>query len=246
MAFQLLVNTGAVGGTTLEDASTIKTGSNLQHILAGPRNQIVKANAATSHTVKVNVDFRQITHFVLTNADLFKNGVNAQQISLQYGSGPTTDSTTAVGSMTLVGIKGQDWVRTFSQTSTSFSAKFDHTASSETWYGKVFFSDAFDFGVPPQLIQSETRFERVRPLLGHRKYMTEHVIGLGFANLSQATVAAFRRLPLHHPFFIYDSSSDLWTHKLEHVVIADPWKESRQLDGKYQLIITVRRLRHYD
>jgi hypothetical protein len=246
MGFLILPNSVALSATTLEDSAAIQSGSNLTHIMAGPRNQIVKGTAGTSHTVKYNCTFREVTHAVLTNANLFKNGVNATQISLQYGSGPSVDSTTAVGSMTLVGIKSQDWVKTFPRTDTAFSVKYEHSSSSETWYGKIYLADDFSFGVPPQIVQSESRLERVRPLLGHRKYMTEHVIGMAFANLSQATVAAFRALPLYHPFFIYDENADLWEHKLEHVIIADPWKESRQLDGTYQLQLTVRRLRHYD
>lgn len=245
MGFLFLTNTVAATATTLEDSAAIKSGSDLTHIIAGPRDQIVKGVAGTSHTVKYNCTSTEVTHAVITNANLFKSGNNATQILLQYGATPTTDSTTAIASMSLVGPKSQDWVKTIARTSTAFLVKFEHSASSESWYGKIFFSKSFNFGVPPQFLALQNQLEEVRPLLGHMRYMTEQIMVLQFLSLPQTVMASFRALPLHQPFFIYDEDGDHWDHKLEHVVIADPWTELRRLDGTYSLELTVRRLRHY-
>lgn len=243
MAFLFLTNT--VGASATAITSTVQAGSDKTRMIAGPRSQLTHGANGTTWTMQYTCASQAVTHCVITNADLFAHSQDGGNVVVNYGATPTTDSTTAAGSMTLVGPNDQDWVRTISQTSTKFGLSFSHAVASDTVVGKVFFSNSFDFSVPPQLVSATEVAEKVRPLLGHRQYATERVFELTWANVTEAKLTAFKALPIQIPFCIYDESGHLFDYKLEHVLIADPWTEARRLDGNYTLTLAVRRLTQY-
>lgn len=249
MALLFLTNTAAANVLSLETAgASISSGYEQGDAIAGPRSRLVRADAGTSHSWVINTTSHTVSHVVLGRADFFAGGLNASQIKVEYGSGPSTDSTTAAGSMTLLGPKDQDWVKTIAQTSTSFRLTFEHSSSSATMYSKVYFSNGFDFGSMPQLVESRIDEQRVKPLLGYQFHQTERVFTLRWQNITQSKMASFRALPLHWPLFLYDESGYLFDHKLEHCVVgeSDAWREKKKVDGSFDVDVTLRRIAYYD
>lgn len=246
MSLLFLTNTVGAAATSVSTAGASITGQEQKDAMFGPRNRLIRSDSDTSHSFIYTSGSEQVTHAVLARADIFKRSQNASQIKVEYDSGPTTDSTTAVGSMTLVGPKAQDWVKEIDQTSDNFRLTFEHSSAGATMYSKVYFSKEFTFGTRPQLVAVEKEERRVKPLLGCQWHQTEAIIQLRWEYVTQGAMAIFRDLPIYRPFFLYDEDGYLFDHKLEHVIIADKWIENRRVDGAYQLDMTLRRLKYYD
>jgi hypothetical protein len=251
MALLLLANTIGAITTGVTNSGTISTGYEAEDALSGPRSRLVRAEAATSHHINYACPSTAVTHCVLSGADLFKNSEDPSQILVQYGGGPTTDSTTAAGSMSLVGPESQDWVQTIAQTSTNFRLRFEHNTSKATMYGKVYFANSFDFGTAPQLIQMVEEEEIVKPLRGYQDYATEKRFRFRWENITRGKMESFRGrgstegIPYFWPLFLYDENQDIFDHQLEHVIISDPFTEVRNIGGLYDIEVEFRRLKHY-
>jgi len=243
MAFLILPNTFGVKATTIN--ASVQAGSDKTRMVAGPRSQLTTGANGTSWAMSYEAASTAVTHCVVTSANLFAQGQYADEVDVTYSSSATVDSTTVAGSMVLVGPNSQDWVKPIAQTSDEFGLEFRHTQAADSVVGKVFFSTAFDFGTNPEFSQLVTESEKVRPLWGHRQYAVERKFSLAWSNLTQAKLAAFRALPIQIPFFAYDDSGDIFDHKLEHVVIAEPWTESRRVGGEYTLTLVLHRLTQY-
>lgn len=247
MSVLLLTNTAAAAATGIETlGASIATGYKAGWAMAGPRSRLVETSSASDHAFYYNTSSISVTHCVVTSANYFKAGLNASSIEVHYGASNTADSTTAVGSMTLVGPEQQDWVKTISRTSTKFGVKFNHSISSKNLYGKVYFSNAFDFENAPQIIELEKLDERVRPLVGHQWHQVERAMRLRWDNVTAAKMESFKQLPMQWPFFVFDDAGNIFDHKLEHVVVSEPWQAQRRLDGNYELDLILHRLKHYE
>lgn len=248
MSFLFLTNTVGSNATMIETyGSAVESGYKAGAIMAAPRSRLVSTGDAFDfHTIAYDCSSTTVTHCVVQGAWWFKNGLNATDVKVVYGGSLTTDSTTTVASMELLGPERQDWVKTITRTATKFGVKFTHSAVSRNLYGKVFFSNAFDFDATPQQLAVRKEEERVRPLVGHQWYQTERAMTLQFENVTAAKLETFKALPLQWPFFIYDEYGDIFDHKLEHVMIAEPWEAMRRVGGDYSLNLPLRRLKYYE
>jgi len=122
----------------------------------------------------------------------------------------------------------------------------DTSAQEAAMFSKLYFGAAFDFGVNPQpgvVVKKQT--ERRRPLKGVASYLTEARLTFTWNNITKAKLLAFESLLLRWPLFIYDSSADILKHKLEHCIVADPWRRRRRGTNAYDLELTVCRLKQY-
>jgi hypothetical protein len=123
MSLLLLTNTAGANCTGLETTGAdIKMGYKAGWAEAGPRSRLVMTDNDTTHGFYYNCTSIAVTHCVLQGAYWFKNGQNATSVATKYGA--STDSTTAVGSMTLYGPERQDWVKTIARTNTKFGLEF--------------------------------------------------------------------------------------------------------------------------
>ena len=251
MAVWLLTNTvGAVA--TEATAASIMSGYSAYDAISGPRNRTIRAssgaNAVSYHYLCPST---QVTHCVVSRMDLFKDRVDATAAVLQYDAANTTDSTTAVGDMELVGITGQDWVKTISRTSDKFRLRLTASSTDHEWhYGKVYFAKGFSFGEEPELgvpvaRRFESRVEYARPLYGWEDYAVTESLSLVWTEVTRAKLAEFQSLPLRWPLFLLDDAAALWDHKLEHVILTGfDWQRT----GNDSFTVTTQwfRLAHYD
>lgn len=252
MSVSLLCNTVGEIATALASTPTTDSEYDINDVIAGPRQYMHEVpSSATSHQLEFTCASQAVTHCVVQNADYFKNSVDGANILLQYGGAWTTDSTTAVGSMSLVGPRDQDWVKEISQTSTKFRINMQNTSLNSVFrYGRVFFANKFTFNDEPPEINNQSvlvpesgrnRFEAIR---GRALYYCERAFTLVWDNVTTAKFREFKALPLHAPFFIYDSDGDLFAHKLEHVIVTRI-RYRRVFGANYRLQIDFKRLKHY-
>ncbi len=119
---------------------------------------------------------------------------------------------------------------------------------------KFYACSAFDFGIGPvadprpawKPVQSEyARY--FKPFNGHITYEISDIIRLIWPRLTQSKFEDFTQVSqlLNWPLFIYDPSSYLWVHKLEHVVVQS-YKWTQQNPHHGNLEVTFGRLRHYE
>ncbi len=123
----------------------------------------------------------------------------------------------------------------------------DTSAQEAVMFSKLMFGAAFDFGVNPQAGPTLKKIRaKVRPLRGFGLYATEAEFKLTWRNITKAKMQAFEALPLHWPLFIYDSDASIIKHKLEHVIIAQPWNRVRRGANLFDITTNFLRLRHYE
>lgn len=256
MAVWLLTNTVGAVATALNNplSLALDSGYDRMNVISGPRSQMVRYLASSSYSVTYSCPSTQITHCVVSRMDLFKNTLDAQDVKLQY-NGPSyaTDSTTLAGDLDLVGPTGQDWVQSFAQTSTQFRVLFSSSASNrELMVGKVYLSNGFKFNdegpaLGPTLGRRPgERPDYVQPIYGYEPYAVENDFSLSWQGVTRAKVEAFQALPLNWPFWIYDDAGDIFEHKAEHVVLADPFEYQRVGSDYFNITLRFRRLAHYD
>jgi len=254
MTVYLLTNHLGDVATTATAASFTSTGYDAYDAISGPRSTLMRNDIAATHTYRYAGVSQAVTHVVLARADFFKNALNAASVEVQYGGSWTADSTATAGSMTLLGPRSQDWVKTISRTDSNFGLQFNSNSPyNAVQYSKIYFSNGFDFGSGPEQQGytepiDEGSNSYVRQFFGEGFFETEAYIVLEWRNITSAKIEAFEALPIFWPFFIYDDSADLWQHKLEHVIIAqgEPYKKVRLGQDLFSITITFRRLRHYD
>src|SRR5262249_25525674 len=144
-------------------------------------------------------------------------------------TGSTVDSTTNVEDLELVGITGQDWVQPIAQTSKDFLLNLRSSIDvSEFEYGKVWFCKAFSFGVepsigPPWTRSRERRVEKLKPLKGYEEYDVDTAFQMTWTMISRDKLLEFEALPLNWALGVYDDTGDVFSHQLEHMIIAEPW-----------------------
>lgn len=251
MAVYLLCNTiGNVATSASITFGTLMSGYNAYDAISGPRNKTVRGAAGASHRYRYDCPSSDVTHVVVARMDLFKNTLDASSAVVEYGPSNTTDSTTAVGALTLVGPTGQDWVKTISRTSTAFAVTFNSSVSTREFeYGKVYFSNAFSFGAEPDIdprlvVRRAERTQHVRPAGGFMPYAVEASFSLSFSRVTRAKVASFEALPLNAPFFVYDDAAAVIPHKLEHCIFAG-WGWTRVASDMFNVNLSLLRLAHY-
>lgn len=265
MALLLLTNTA---GADLENV-TVSNGTttpsySLNDLISGPRSRMWRRNM-TSSTSTVAMEMkhsRSLTHAVIARADLMLTKAGTTfSVAYHNGSSQTTiQSYAPVAQSDLVGIKvdgkphGQDLVCEFAApiNAANFRIVMDAAggASEATLVSKLFFSSAFDFGVAPSFqpqwsLSRESNQELVKPLMGYEEYEVGEAIQIVWKFVTLAKLFEFEALPLNWPLFLYDKRGDIFSHRLEHVIVSDPWTWTRRSAEYFDVTVNFRRLAHY-
>lgn len=124
------------------------------------------------------------------------------------------------------------------------------SGSQGTQISKFWGCESFDMGVPPSLqLNWETvpEYEYTTPLNGTMPYEIERRYSLTFENVTRAKATAFKALShvFQWPILLYDPSQDLWSHKLEHVII-ESYTETIAQSNVHTIALNVARLKQYD
>jgi len=261
MSFLFLCNTGGNAATAMNNAGSGSTASgyNIYDAISGPRSTWHRG-AAASGGVAVAYEFASdldLDYCVVARADKLLTLNTSRLRAQERNSGGTWSGVSgidfnplAVGN--LVGIKTQDLVFTFTQTvKRGFSVYSNPVTSTDAqMLSKVYASKAFEFPVPPSFgARSEelpigTYFT---PPNGYIPYEVEMRFDIRFGPMAATYSTLFKALPQirNWPLFLYDTAGDLWTHKLEHVLV-EGWTETVLEGNKHLLEITFLRLRHYE
>lgn len=253
MSVYLLTNSvGHAATAAAVTTGTLAPGYSAYDAISGPRNRTVRGGVSGSHRYRYDCPSTQVTHVVVSRMDLFKNTLDADTVQVQYGAANSTDSTTDVGDLDLVGPTRQDWVKPIARTSSAFALLLNSSETTRAFeYGKVYFSKAFSFGEEPDFgpsvhIRRTEREEYVKPCVGYYPYAVEASFGITFSDVSLAKVLEFENdLPLSHPFFFYDDSADIFAHQLEHVILRG-WGWDRVGDDQFNINLSLARLCHYN
>lgn len=273
MSLLLLTNTlGAQATSFSYNGTAADANYDYKDLAGGPRSNGAVTTTRASHnwqyrsTATMSWDFS-----VVTRADRIANGKDSYRLSLNdtttsggasgYSSVESTDPFTT---SSLVGMRidgksyGQDYVYLNGSTRTGkYGVELDIDdgggayATQAIHLANWIVGESFTFGTEPTLRKNRVQMLPsddqgiVRPIFGYHYYKTTHRLTLNWQHVTQAKMAAFRALPLNLPLFLYDEDGDIFEHKLEHVVLAQPWNEIRVEPDLYSLEITFHRLEHY-
>jgi hypothetical protein len=256
-----LTNQAGNSATTFDTQGngTTATGYSRTDAIAGPRStkhrgDIYAGQTALAYYFTADVD---LNYAVVARADWL---LTANTSRLRLFERDTVGTWTlisgsdnnplVVGSLT--GIRSQDFVYGFTQTQkrgleliTGPNAGLDSQQVSK-FYG----CNSFSFSSPPSLgfTQQELPIGTyATPPLSTRPYEVELAFTLSFIGLSRSEVTTFKALPqlCNWPLFLYDTAGDIWTHKLEHVIITG-WQEVIVENNVHEMQINFMRLRHYE
>lgn len=255
MSFLFLPNTAGnnISSMVYSGGNTyLSPGYDFNDVISGPRSAKVKVFGQSTHTFTFNlVSATSITHSILTHMNAFVNN-SLSNYHRFYVDGAIFGGTKYPKDLDtiLLGPNSEDWVFESSQSgSSSFASEITVTSSAaEVFRGKIYFSNSFDMGTEPEIYASSTLkpkgdSRRVKPLLGHEWYETEKVFTMNFPAVTRAKKEAFENLPLRWPLFIYDSAADIWSHKLEHVILTQ-YSYSHIGRGQYDISCEFQRLEH--
>lgn len=116
-------------------------------------------------------------------------------------------------------------------------------------FSKLYAGGAFAFGVPPQRNIEYVDLppkSYVTTLQGTMPYEVERTFSLTFDGVTQSEYTQFLLYDAFTtPFFLYDSTGDLWSWQLEHVILSGMTATMNAIDD-YTLTMTFNRLRTYD
>jgi len=260
-SFKILWNTGLACAESLNNSGvgSVESGYHLQDGVMGARNRILKM-APTDQSQAVAFDFNEdipLSHMIVARADLLKTqqGMDLSILTKDAVDAWLTTATFPDFDSDLIGPKYQDFVTPFLQTGlrgVRFQGKTNGPDAESMAFSKVYFSNAFDFGIEPDLDPAPSwqlvsgQDSEFRPLRGYRSFATSHIITLSWTNLGGMAVENFKAIPklLEWPIFLYDPMAHIWPWKLEHVVI-DSYTETTRDNDSQDLTVTFRRLKHY-
>lgn len=264
MAFWILTNTAGAAASSMDvDGSSTSTGYSVNDLISGPRSRIWRCDAFGS-IVRLYYNLPAsftMTHCVLARADLMMTETGSQ-VDVGYGSGLGTniDSIGApIVGADLVGIKidgkthGQDAVFEFETPVTSdvFRIAISHFSGTQAaMFAKVYFCDGLLLGDGPEpgpqwSTRRDGEPEMTKPIGGYEEYAVTDAISLTWRNISRTDVASFEALPLNWPMFLWDTDGDIFSHKLEHVILARPYTWTRVGADSFNLETVWSRLAHY-
>lgn len=239
-------------------AGSTADGYEEQNIITGPRSTMWRselfANAEIGLTYGGDVP---ITHFVITRADLFASAAGKHLVGQMRDSGGTWHdipgfSYNITDISLLVGPTSQDMVIETSPSDKRGVAIFTEPLSGTEamQFSKLCAGTAFQFSVPPRVglsWRNLTRGTLQTPMRGTLPYEVERSFSLLFQGVGQSEVTSFLASTqlFRWPFFLYDSTGDIWQWKLEHVLLTDILVEILGVDN-YAVQLEFARLRHYD
>ena len=263
MAVSLLINTAGenIDSITLSGGSTSDTYS-LNDLIAGNRSEMWRRTrtATAGRVIYQLTESLSMTHCVVARADLLLTRAG-QNVAVEYhdGSNQAIQSYSPLMADDLVGIRvdgkphGQDLVCAFNApvTANRFQLFFDAAGggSEANMFAKLYFCNAFHFGIEPdpEPVWSGYHAEKaelVKPLTGYEEYAVRDGITLNWSFVSRAKIAEFEMLNQRWGMFIYDSTGDIFEHRLEHVCI-EQWNWERVGADAFNVEIRFRRLAHY-
>lgn len=262
MSFLFLCNTAGNTATAQSTAGvgTTATGYDIKKVIAGPRSTFHRATAGAGG-VGVGYEFTadlDLDYIVVARADKMLTQNTTRVRVKERNSGGTWSNLAGVDynpltSANLLGIKTQDLVFSITQSVKRGLALYSVplAGTDAQMVSKFYGCKAFEFvgsapalGATTEILDIGSRFT---PQNGHIDYEVEARFSISFGPVSRAYIALFKALPQlrNWPLFLYDTAGDLWTHKLEHVLIED-WTETIVESNLHGLSITFLRLRHYE
>lgn len=263
MTFWILPNTaGAVASSMSVAGATTTSGYDKHDLISGPRSRMWRCDAFPS-LVQVYYNLPTsftMTHCVVARADLLMSEVGSQ-LDINYGSGLGTNIDTIgipVVAADLVGIKvdgkthGQDAVFEFASPVTSdvFQVGISHASGTNAaMLAKLYFCNGLLLGDGPQpgptwSVRRDGEAPLAKPLLGYEEFAVTDAMTFRWEFLSWAEIEEFEALPLNWPVFLWDSDGDIFSHKIEHVILAS-YSWSLAGAGAFTLETTWQRLAHY-
>jgi hypothetical protein len=155
----------------------------------------------------------------------------------------------------LLGPTSQDLVFAITPTQLrGYGIEADSSGLEALQISKLIVSNAFDFGVPPDLSPAPSwqplpkgiTTQLFTPYRGYEPFEVESQISINWSSVTQAVAFGFREIIQvgRWPFYLYDEDGDVWPWKLEHVVLKD-YAFSQTGDGYYDLTASFLRLKHY-
>lgn len=259
MALLFLFNySGNAASTYTLGSGTTATGYNLYNSISGNRSLMERTTKSASEVIRQYVYSAVVSvdYVVISRADLLLTA-NTTRLRLKdrtaggtwaYISGIDYNPLT---SASLIGIKSQDLV--IAVTPAEFYgialSTLPASGSEASQISKFYASDSVSLGVAQVGFETEELDFGVyaTPIQGTLPYEVEKRFTLDFIGLTQAEIISFYAYPMlmTQPFFLYDSAGDIWTHKLEHVLLEDIEETFLEKDV-YNLKLSFARLRHYE
>jgi len=234
------------------------TGYDPLELITGPRSTMWRsANfsaAEINYTYPSDVD---IDYALITRADLLLSSAGKQIIGRQRDSGGGwTDIPgfiyNPLSSSDLLGPRSQDLVVATTPSALRgfgvYTAPLSGTEAS--MFSKLYAGTSFSFSVPPPLGLGWNELPPgtyQKPMQSTWEYEVEREFSIRFAGVSQSEVAEFEAKAnlLHWPFYLYDSTGDVWDWQLEHVIMIAYGATMVEQDA-YVVDMSLARLRHYD
>lgn len=265
MSLVILPNTaGSAAASITINTGARASGYRTEDVIHGPRSRMFRSQA-TSGSVRVGYTHDSdlsIDTVVVARADklLTQDGMRIrfqERDSVDTWSDLTTPDYNTLASSDLIGRHGQDLVASVSPTDLrgvgiTVSAG---GAAEAIQFSKLYGSLAFDMGTQPVALSNPSRWRYqdayAKPLRGWYRVKTEAEITIHWSGVTAEKAAAFEAIPrlLEWPFFLYEdnaSAISLFEHRLEHVIIAEPYTIVRHNNGFRDITATFRRLKHYE
>jgi hypothetical protein len=244
-ASSIVVNTGATA-----------TGYNNVDIMSGPRSAMWRSisfsAAEIGYTYGANIG---VNYAIVARADLLITAAGKHLVGRQRDSGGTWSDIPGfdlnpLTSADFLGPTSQDLVVATSPTNLRgfglFTAPVSGTEA--TMFSKLYAGGAFAFSVPPsfgvQWVEYPPETYQT-PLKGTMPYEVERSFSLTFDGVAQSEYTQFLRYDaFNEPFFLYDSTADIWEWQLEHVILTG-LQATMNAVNDYTLKMDFYRLRHY-
>lgn len=253
-----LFNEAARAATLLtQNTGATAAGYNTTDVMSGPRSRMwrsVKFSAAEiNYSYGSNIG---ISYCVVARADLLITSAGTQVVGRQRDAGGAWTDIPAFNynpltAGALIGPRSQDLVvPTTPANQRGFGLYCGCLSGSQAAiFSKLYAGGAFGFSVPPnrgvqwQDLPPETY---AVPLKGTKPYEIERSFSLTFAGVKQSERTQFLLYDgFYSPFFLYDSTGDIWQHKLEHVILTGFTETMLEVDT-YTITMEFARLRHYE
>lgn len=265
MSLLLLVSDGGYAATTITlNSGATASGYDAKDLISGPRSTMWRSDSSSSNiAIGYEHGARSETHIVISRADLLltQNGTRLRAMTMNIGgvwglvSGIDYNPLTSAD---LMGPYGQDICIPFTPPDPwGTGIRCDPVSGSQAvQISKMIVSTSFTFGVEPHFLQSPPVWEPLPPTSGptlftppkgFEPFEVEARITLVWEAVTTAKATQFKALAqiLKWPLYLYDSTGDVFSWKLEHVVVQE-YTEQLIGQGYRNISITFLRLKHYD
>lgn len=262
MAFSILTNLAGYTASSIDAAGLTAgtaSGYSVNDFISGPRSTRHRTSDSASEIGRGYVFAADTTcsFLYISRADwlLTKNGTRVRP--RQRNSGGTWAYIAGVdynplASTDLIGPRTQDLLVAVSPAdlrgfglSTAVVSATQATQLSKFWG-----CDSFSFNVEPEVSinwQPLPDYSYFTPLNGTLPYEIERRFTLSFSAVTRAKATAFKALSnlLQWPVLLYDSTGDIWAHKLEQVLIEKITERVAETNLHF-FNLSCLRLKHYD